>query len=129
MLRKIKGDTMQQYLPAARNRRRALVMIALVSVLILLAVGLTTAQIFNTVLEGKKVEVANQLHLFKGLLESSTHKDAKESAKDLLIAYQDSINKVPEGVIEYFIAWRRATRTAIWPCLSGPMPGRAPSSC
>jgi hypothetical protein len=39
---------MQQYLPAARNRKRALVMIALVSFLILLAVGLTTAQIFNS---------------------------------------------------------------------------------
>jgi HD-GYP domain-containing protein (c-di-GMP phosphodiesterase class II) len=44
------------------------------------------------------------------LLESSTHKDIKESAKDLLRAYQDSINKVPEGVIEYFIAWRRDGR-------------------
>lgn len=91
---------MKKTLPLARKQNRKTVIIFILALLILSAISFSSWQVYRTILEYNGVNLSNRVQLLKLILESKHHRDPIDFAKEVLKAYQASINQVPEGVVE-----------------------------
>ena len=91
---------MKKTLPLARKQNRKTVIIFILALLILSAISFSSWQVYRTILDYNGVNLSNRVQLLKLILESKHHRDPIDFAKEVLKAYQASINQVPEGVVE-----------------------------